>query len=443
MSRSTKRNAVIAGLVALAVLLGVGAWTVASRSNAAADLAGASSTGNFGSVVTVRNDGGYILRVTNERTGGVWMLPSCTQDTQWPRDPNSAWNPDTNPVNIVKASPTDCERTWREATAGQNVDVKLLIQACIGGIIPPARGTTAITEGCKSGKTEPTLGGTWSGPYGLRELPITTSSSGGVCDRLTCSAPHYIASGARVILNRVGGGISETWKFNPVGDEGLQANVTNLGNGWSRGNATKAPWQYRIDGFSDPKRPIGSRITVVNRTGGIIYVCDRFNRANQTCTWAASPAYTAARAVNPCSDGAPASECQVTYDRKGSDSDLATVLMDAYLQVDRLGLDSNRETCLLTTTGISRWTASMLLSDFEEPCRQTETWSSDPAKKSPNGWGISRPYPGQTWTWTRDRSKEAPRRASDPVDTSQDVYQWTYLGRNTTDGYAEYTVVVS
>ena len=216
MSRTSKRNAWIAGVVALVVLLGLGAWTVASRSTSTDDLAGASSTGNFGSVVTVRNDGGYILQVTNQRTGGVWRLPSCTQDTQWPGNPNIAWDPVTNPAVVVPANPTSCEQSWREVTAGQTIDNKLLIEACIGGTVASAGGA----EGCKSGKSSPA--------FGLRELPIETSSSGGVCGQLSCSAPHYISSGARVILNRVGV-IGETWKFNPVGDEGLQANAENVG----------------------------------------------------------------------------------------------------------------------------------------------------------------------------------------------------------------------
>ncbi|CAB5005587.1 MAG: hypothetical protein F2881_04870 [Actinobacteria bacterium] len=405
MSRTSKRNAWIAGVVALVVLLGLGAWTVASRSTSTDDLAGASSTGNFGSVVTVRNDGGYILQVTNQRTGGVWRLPSCTQDTQWPGNPNIAWDPVTNPAVVVPANPTSCEQSWREVTAGQTIDNKLLIEACIGGTVASAGGA----EGCKSGKSSPA--------FGLRELPIETSSSGGVCGRLSCSAPHYISSGARVILNRVGV-IGETWKFNPVGDEGLQANVTNLGNG-----RTKNPWNYRIDGFSDPKRPIGSRVTVVNRTGSKIYLCDL--KSGQRCE--ADSAQKDPGWLVSCKADWPDEDCERSFARNEGSA------TDVYLRVD-MGSDSNRETCLKTTTSVTRYTARMLLSDYYTECKGNDLVIVTDVQ---NGWGIASPYPGQQWTWTRDRSKE------DESWSRQDLYEWTYLGRNTTDGYAEYKVVIS
>ena len=54
MDRTTKRNAFIAGGVALAVLLGLGAWAVASRSTSTENIAGASSTGESSASVRLK-----------------------------------------------------------------------------------------------------------------------------------------------------------------------------------------------------------------------------------------------------------------------------------------------------------------------------------------------------------------------------------------------------
>jgi len=235
----------IAGVLVLAVLLGFGTWTVASRSTSTDDLAGASSNGRFGSTITIRNDGPYLLKVTDLKNGtGTVTLPSCTVDTYWPKNASQGWLASFQDVtgragfndtvaDKEVANATTCTHTWTYSKKLQTTDLELQVEVCMPRVKP---------AGADRGKTGCDPGGASSAGFGTQKAVFKARSSDlGV---------HAIWMGNSTIDNNFVGK-TETWDLDPGGFfYGMRANV--VASAHEKYKVTRgdySPFVYTINTF--------------------------------------------------------------------------------------------------------------------------------------------------------------------------------------------------
>ena len=296
MSRTSKRYALIAGVLVLALIAGLGAWTVANRSTSTDGLAGATSKGRGGSVITITNDGPFLLRVKDQRTGVVTEVPSCTNITVEPKDPTRGWKGYGSPSVMANADgstttrpstwfwayprnsvswkldtanfteyPADsvkCTNTWAPApVAGRPTDLILEITVCI-----PVRNYASSHTydssaeelvGCDTGKGDRF--------FGTQTSVIKARSSDG--------GAHAIYQDDNIATHSLTDQLdqtTQTWTLEPGGSRyGLRANITQLPHGkWKLGKGDISPFRYTIDGF-------GASFCANHRltTNEVIYQC--------------------------------------------------------------------------------------------------------------------------------------------------------------------------
>ena len=295
MSRTSKRYALIAGVLVLALVAGLGVWTVANRSTSTEDLAGATSRGRGGSVITITNDGPFLLRVKDQRSGAVTELPSCTSTTWEPKDPTRGWtgfkgpsvmsNADGSTIttpsswywaysrnprggldttNFTEFPPNSgaCTYTWAPTpVAGQTTDLILEITVCIPvRNYAKARTLDSNAEelvGCDKGKGDRY--------FGTQTSVIKARSSDG--------GAHAIYQDTSIAANSITDQLNQTtqtWTLEPGGNNyGLRANVTQLPHGaWRLGRGDISPFRYVINGFG-ASRCANHWLT----TNDVIYQC--------------------------------------------------------------------------------------------------------------------------------------------------------------------------
>jgi len=258
-------------MLVLVLVAGLGAWTVANRSTSTDGLAGASSKGRGGSVITITNDGPFLLRVKDQRSGAVTELPSCTSTTWEPKDPTRGWTDYLGPrvmsnadgtttttpsswfwaysrnrlgaldkTNFNEYAPDSVKCTYRWAptpVAGQTTDLILEITVCIP-VRNYAYSYADELVGCDKGKGDRY--------FGTQTSVIKARSSDGGLHAIYQDdniATHSITDQ----LNQT----TQTWTLEPGGSRyGLRANVTQQPHGaWKLGRGDISPFRYVINGF--------------------------------------------------------------------------------------------------------------------------------------------------------------------------------------------------
>ncbi|MUH49609.1 MAG: hypothetical protein F2789_00245 [Actinobacteria bacterium] len=260
----------IATVVALAIAAGT--WALVSASDSTSKREGAtynviSKKVNYGSKIVIRNDGPYLLRVTDMQNGaGVVYLQSCTMETYWPKVEEEFWwvGPTVNEYlfpptpasrnflfDTYAADPTACQHEWIGKVKGQFTDLDLQIEACVplrghlsfAGTASEADKTSAAnTYGCHlQNKHYDYDGSTQSHAWGLQVDRVKARSS--------AAGVHAISKGLQSITDNYTGR-SEVWEFSAGYGQGLQFTV--VASEHKRMDEDN-PYVYTLQNFGPPK----------------------------------------------------------------------------------------------------------------------------------------------------------------------------------------------